>query len=90
MIKYIIFVAGILTLLYAVISLYYVSVLASLMYGKFPWYYQNWNSIRENSNQLLVKSGIRNLTPKRQFEYMTVKQKNSIENHYKDVDFLSA
>ena len=59
------------------------------MYGKFPWYYENWNSIRQNSNQLLVDSGIRNLSIKQQLEYMTDLQKNEIENHYRGIDFIS-
>ena len=59
------------------------------MYGKFPWYYENWNSIRQNSNQLLVDSGIRNLSIKQQLEYMTDLQKNEIANHYRGIEFIS-
>ena len=74
--------------MYAFISLLNICVLVSLMYGRFPWYYSNWNCTRRQGNQLLINSGIRALTPDKQLEYMNDKQINDISRYYRQFNLL--
>ncbi len=82
------FFSGIIVFVYAFISLLNICVLVSLMYGRFPWYYSNWNCTRRQGNQLLINSGIRALTPDKQLEYMNDKQINDISRYYRQFNIL--
>ena len=65
----------------APITLYNIFVLSSIMYGTYPWYYPTWNGMRKDANQLLIDSGIRDMSLEDQMDYMTDSQKKDLANY---------
>ena len=69
---------GIILLVFAPITLYNIFVLCSLMYGTYPWHWKSWNGMRKDANQLLIDSGIRDMSLDDQMDYMTDQQNKDI------------